>query len=218
MKSLFKTVALITFFSFLTRVAGFIFRIILSRVVGAEGVGLYQVASSVFMVLMAVVSSGIPLIISRMNASYIANKEEKKEGSLVAVSLVFTLLLSLILCLVVLLFKSLFAQIFTEARCIEILIILLPSLIFSSVYCVFRGALWGRGNYFALCVSEFYEQVVRIVLGVLFISASFSAIENALNLAWSMTIACFLSMVFVVLLFFYYGGKIGKLLALLFNH
>lgn len=210
MKSLFKTVALITFFSFLTRVAGFIFRIILSRVVGAEGVGLYQVASSVFMVLMAVVSSGIPLIISRMNASYIANKEEKKEGSLVVVSLVFTLLLSLILCLVVLLFKSLFAQIFTEARCIEILIILLPSLIFSSVYCVFRGALWGRGNYFALCVSEFYEQVVRIVLGVLFISASFSAIENALNLAWSMTIACFLSMIFVVLLFFYYGGKIGK--------
>ena len=210
MKSLFKTVALITFFSFLTRVSGFIFRIILSRVVGAEGVGLYQVASSVFMVLMAVVSSGIPLIISRMNASFIASNEEKKEGSLVAVSLVYTLILSIILCLFVLLFRNLFEKIFTEQRCIEILLILLPSLIFSSVYSVFRGALWGKGNYFALCISEFYEQVVRIVLGILFISATFTAIENALNLAWSMTIACFLSMLFVMLLFFYYGGKIGK--------
>ena len=51
MKSLLKTVALITIFSFLTRISGFIFRMILSRQVGAEGVGLYQVAFSVFMVL-----------------------------------------------------------------------------------------------------------------------------------------------------------------------
>ena len=77
MKSLFKTVALITVFSFLTRVSGFIFRIILSRVVGAEGVGLYQVASSVFIVLLTVISSGIPLIISRKSASFSVKKEKK---------------------------------------------------------------------------------------------------------------------------------------------
>ena len=77
MKSLFKTVALITIFSFLTRVSGFLFRIILSREVGAEGVGLYQVSSSVFMVLLTVISSGIPLIISRLSAGYEAKKDKK---------------------------------------------------------------------------------------------------------------------------------------------
>ena len=210
MKSLFKTVALITVFSVLTRVCGFIFRIILSREVGAEGVGLYQVASSVFMVLLTVISSGLPLIISRMSANFSVKKEKKKESSFFIFSLIFTLSLSVFLCLVVLLFRSLFSSIFTEARCYEILVILLPSLIFSSVYSVFRGALWGKGNYFALCVSEFYEQLVRIVVGVLLISSTFSAIENALNLGWSMTIACLLSMILVVLLFFYYGGSLGK--------
>lgn len=208
MKSLFKTVALITVFSFLTRVSGFIFRIILSRVVGAEGLGLYQVASSVFMVLLTVISSGIPLIISRMSASFSAKKD--KDGSLISVALIYTLALSIILCLIVLLFRSLFSALFTEQRCYEILLILLPSLIFSSVYSVFRGALWGRGNYFALCVSEFYEQIVRIVIGVLLISVSFSSIENALSLGWSITIACLLSMIFVMLLFFYYGGSLKK--------
>ena len=82
MKSLFKTVALITFFSVLTRIAGFFFRIYLSRVVGAEALGLYQVATSIFIVLLTIVSSGLPLIISRMGASFRAKKEGKKESSL----------------------------------------------------------------------------------------------------------------------------------------
>lgn len=211
MKSLFKTVALITIFSILTRIAGFIFRIILSREVGAEGLGLYQVAFSVFMVLLTIISSGIPLIISRMSAHYVAKKEEKKESYLIAISLLYTFLLSIILCLIVLLFKNAFKSIFTDERCFQILIVLLPSLIFSSLYSVLRGAMWGRGNYFALCVTEFYEQIVRILLGVLVISSSFTAIENALNLGVSMSIACLLSMIFVLLMFFYYGGKIGKL-------
>lgn len=210
MKSLFKTVALITVFSVLTRVLGFLFRIFLSRVVGAEALGIYQVAFSVFMVLLTVISSGLPLIISRMSATFLANKQEKKEASLITVSLIYSLVLSIVLCVVVLIFRNVFSLLFTDDRCIQILIILLPSLIFSSVYSSIRGALWGRGNYFALCVSELYEQVVRIVLSVLVLSGTLSAIENSLNIGWTLTIACFLSMIFVILLFFYYGGKFAK--------
>lgn len=210
MKSLFTTVALITMFSFLTRVAGFIFRMILSRQVGAEGVGLYQVAFSVFMVLLTVISSGLPLIISRLSSSYQARKENGKEKSLIGTALIYGLVLSIILCLIVLLFKKVFASLFTEPRCIQVLIVLLPSLIFSSTYCVLRGAMWGKNNYFALCITEFYEQVVRIVLGVLFVSTSLSAIENAFNLGLTMSIACLASMMLVIVTFFYYGGKIGK--------
>ncbi len=108
MKSLFKTVALITVFSFLTRILGFVYRIILSRVIGAEGLGLYQVASSVFMVLMTIIASGLPLIISRMTASYNASKDKKREGSLVSVALIYSLVLSILLCLIVYLFSQTF--------------------------------------------------------------------------------------------------------------
>lgn len=210
MKSLFKTVALITVFSFLTRICGFLFRIILSYTVGGEGVGLYQVAFSVFMVLLTIISSGIPLIVSRMSAKFSVQNERKKEASLVATSLIFTLAISILLCLVVILFKNVFAKLFTDTRCIEVLIVLLPSLVFSSAYIVCRGALWGRGNYFALCITELYEQLVRIVLGVLFISSSLPAIENAFNLGWTMSLACLFSMTLVIVLFFYYGGKFAR--------
>lgn len=210
MKSLFKTVALITVFSVLTRVLGFLFRIFLSRVVGAEALGIYQVAFSVFMVLLTVVSSGLPLVISRMSAKYLAEGEKKKDGALATISLFYSLILSIILCLIVLVFRNIFSKLFTDSRCIQILIVLLPSLIFSSVYSSVRGSLWGRGNYFALCVTELYEQVVRIILCILALSVGLSAIENAINVAWTMTIACFLSMIFVLLLFFYYGGRFSK--------
>lgn len=210
MKSLFKTVALITFFSFLTRIAGFIFRIVLSRVVGAEGLGLYQVASSIFMVLLTIISSGIPLIISRTSAKYHASGEKKKEASFTTIALIFTLSLSILISFIVLIFKSVFAKVFTDERCIDILLVLLPSLVFSSVYCVLRGSMWGKGNYFALCITEFYEQIVRILLALLMINVSYSAIKNAFNLGLSMSIACVYSMLLVLLLYFFYGGKLGK--------
>lgn len=210
MKSLFKTVALITFFSVITRVLGFLFRIYLSRAVGAEALGMYQVAFSIFGVLMTVVASGLPLIISRMTAGFRAKKEKRKEGALVAVALIFSLVISIVLCVVVILFRFLFAKMFTDERCIQILIVLLPSLVFSAVYSVFRGALWGQNNYFALCVSELFEQVVRIFVCVLLLGGTLSVIQSATSIAWSLTIACIASMLFVILLFFFYGGKVGR--------
>lgn len=210
MKSLFKTVALITIFSVLTRVLGFLFRIFLSRTVGAEALGIYQVAFSVFMVLLTIISSGLPLIISRISASALANGEKKKEASLVTVSVIYSLVLSIVLCLVVLIFKNVFAHFFTDERCMQILIVLLPSLVFSSVYSALRGSLWGRGNYFALCVTELYEQVVRIVLSVLALGVGLSTFENAVNIGWTLSIACFFSMILAILLFLFYGGKFGK--------
>ena len=70
MKSIFKSVAIITFFSVLTRFLGFLFRIYLSRTIGAEELGKYQVALSVFLVFLTIVSSGFTFVISRMTAGY----------------------------------------------------------------------------------------------------------------------------------------------------
>ncbi|MBO5394413.1 MAG: oligosaccharide flippase family protein [Clostridia bacterium] len=210
MKSLFKTVALITIFSFATRILGFVFRIVLSRTIGAEALGLSQVASSVFMVLLTIISSGIPFVISRISASFRAEKQGKKASSFLSVALIFTLLLSLVICLIVLACQGLFAKLFTDKGQLPLLLVLLPSLVFSAIYCVFRGDLWGQGNYFALCITEFYEQVIRIVLSLLVISSSLSAFDNAMNLGWTMSLACFFSMLFVIALFFFYGGKLSK--------
>ena len=78
MKSLFKTVFIIMFFSALTRLAGFLFRIYLSRKLGAESLGIYQISFSIFMVLLTIIASGLPLIVSRMTAKFNTQKNKQK--------------------------------------------------------------------------------------------------------------------------------------------
>ena len=133
MKSIFKSVAIITIFSVITRLLGFLLRIYLSRTIGAEALGLYQVSLSVFMVLLTIVSSGLTLIISRMTASYRVSNDKKSVAKLVSSSLLVGLVASVILCAIILVFKNLFAHLFTNENCINILIILLPALIFSAI-------------------------------------------------------------------------------------
>ena len=210
MKSLFKAVALITFFSVLTRALGFFFRIFLSRKLGAEALGLYQVSMSVFGVLLTVVSSGLPLVISKLSAGLEAKGQKKEEHSMVTTALIIGLISSIILCVVVLIFNKVFNLLFTDDRCMIILIVMLPAVVFSSIYSTFRGALWGHSNFFAVCIAELFEQVVRIILCVIIIGGATTVMQSAMSAAASMTLACVLSAIFVIVLYFIYGGRLKK--------
>lgn len=210
MKSLFKAVALITFFSVLTRVAGFFFRIYLSRTIGAESLGIYQVSFSIFMVLLTLVASGLPLIISRNTAKFVSTGDKKQESSMLTSSLLFSIAMAIVVCLLAVLLKDVLANIFTDSRCISILLILLPALVFSAIYNVFRGWMWGKNNYFCVCITELFEQLVRILICVIMLSGTFTVMDGATIAGISMTIACFLSATLALVLFFVLGGKLGK--------
>ncbi len=210
MKSLFKTVAFVTIFSAITRALGFLFRIYLSRALSVEELGLYQVALSVFMVLLTVVSSGLPVVISKMTAKYHAEKDKTSEGKLVSTSLIISLIASLVLILIVLIFKSVFIGLFADERCFTILLILLPAVLFAGVYSVFRGAMWGHSNYFSFCLTELAEQVIRILLCVFMITFSFFSLTPMVNAGLSLTIASLLSAILAMILYFTSGGKLKK--------
>ena len=60
--------ALVTAFSVAERLLGFIYRVFLSRSLGAETVGIYQIALSIIGLIMTITSSGIPITVSRLMA------------------------------------------------------------------------------------------------------------------------------------------------------
>ena len=69
---------MVTAFSVCEKFLGFLYRIYLSRAIGAEGVGAYQVALSVFGFLFTLIASGTPITLSRLMTKYRAeNKPEK---------------------------------------------------------------------------------------------------------------------------------------------
>lgn len=210
MKSLFKTVFLIIFFTGITRLAGFLFRIWLSRTIGSEALGLYQVSFSIFSVLLTLVSSGLPLVISRITAKQILDKDKKAEHQTLTTSLVISLVISIVVSLIVVILQNPISKIFADERCMTILLCLLPALVFSAVYSTIRGNFWGHNNYLGVCSAELFEQVVRIIICIILLGGFWTICEGATGAALSLSIACLFSAVFVVVLYFKKGGKFAK--------
>ena len=163
-KSIFKTVSMITIFSVITRAFGFVFRVFLSRKLGAEGLGIYQISASVMGIFMTLVASGLPLVTAKICAKYDHTKEMDKKNASVTSATVIALTISLISSAIIMLFQGVFTKFLGNALIVELMIIMCPAIIFSAIYAVFRGALWGKNSFFWVSFTELIEQIVRLVL------------------------------------------------------
>ncbi len=207
MKSIFKAVAVVTLFSVITRLLGFFFRIFLSRKLGAECLGLYQMATSILAIFMTLISSGLPLTTAKFVSKYESKNELIKRNKVVTTSLIIALSFALLSSFIILILKNVWNIVLTDYRAVKILLILIPSIIFSSIYAIFHGALWGQSDYFNCGLTELIEQIARFLLTFfmlykvtdLYVATKYSAI--------SFNIACLIS---AILTMFIYLRK-GKL-------
>ena len=205
-----KAVALITVFSILTRILGFVFRIYLSWEMGAEMLGIYQVAMSVVGVLMMLVSSGLPLTLSKFTAIYETQKDRQAVNRATTATLIISLSLSIVLCLLIFVFDTPLEKIFADPRTVLIILTLLPSVIFSAIYSSFRGALWGKKNYFIVGLSEFVEQALRIVFFFVLAYAVGQTLNSGIVAGLSLSIACLFSALMVIVYYFVKGNRLGN--------
>ncbi len=208
MKHLFKAVAILTGFSVLTRIIGFLFKIYLSRAVGAESLGIYQIAFSVYMVIETFVSSGLPLTVSKLVSKDTTNK--KQMSSIVTAALTIGLITALSLCIIIFAFRALVGKLFTDERCLNILLTLLPATVFSSVYAILRGYLWGKKKFFLVSFTEFMEQIFRVIVCIILVALLYSTFDKSIALSLSLTISCVLSSILVLIIFLKQGGKFSN--------
>lgn len=159
---------------------------------------------------MTFVSSGIPVVLSR-NVSYYSGRNDKKSiGSIVSSGLIITGIICLLASGVILCFPNLLSLIFTSNASIQMIYILLPALLFSSIYEVLRGALWGEQRFFTISITEFIEQIVRIILLVLLFNTTILNISATNKTALSLSLACIVSSIIVVFIYFKSGGNLAN--------
>jgi stage V sporulation protein B len=191
-----KSVVIITAFAAATRAIGFIFRMFLSRILGAEMMGVYQLAMSIFMVLLMTVSSGLPLVISREIA-----RDKNKEKSAVTAGLIIAVITSVLVCLLVLGSQNILKLILTDERSLTLLIALLPAVAASGIYCVLRAVWWGQKKFILLGATELIEQVARILLFIVCLGF-LQVFGDLANLsAWSFSFACIVSAIAVFVIY-----------------
>lgn len=196
----------LTTFTVLTRCLGFLYKIYMSRIMTTTELGIYNLSLSVFMVLLTIVGASIPLTISKITALNASLKNQNDTHHSITASLILTSSLSIFLSLLILISKPLLTLIIGDSLGYEIIIYLIPSLIFTAIYSQIRGYLWGIENYFSVSIVEFVEQILRIGFCVIFVSLNiFKSQVIAVSLA--MSIACGISTFYGIYLYKKNGGK-----------
>ena len=206
--SIVKTVSMITLFSIITRFLGFIFRIFLSRKLGAEGMGIYQIASTIVGVFMTLVASGLPLTTAKMVAKLNNDTKIKEKNIVTTASTVIAIVISVISCLILVIGQKGLGLIIKNDTVVDLIVIMSPALIFSAVYAIFRGALWGQNMFFWVSFTEFLEQVIRMLLALLVCGRILNIIECTKAVAFTFTLTCLISSIIVIIVYFIKGGKL----------
>lgn len=149
---------LLTATGFASRILGFFYRIFLSRTIGAEGLGIYQMVFPVYGICFSLCAGSIQTAISRFTA---ASQARAKKTLLAGFLISFSL--SLLLAAVIIRFSDFLAvHILMEPRCAALLPAMALALPCTSVHACISGYYYGREKVQIPAISQLVEQCIRI--------------------------------------------------------
>ena len=165
-----KGTMILTISSIIVKVIGSLNWIILSRVLGGEGIGLYQMGFPIYLMAITVSSAGVPVAISIITSEKLANKDYRGAKRVFNVSLRLLLISGLVFSSA-LLFGADFLinqHIIRDARAYYSIIALAPAVFFVTFLASFRGYLQGWQIMTPTATSEVVEQLVRVITMLVF--------------------------------------------------
>lgn len=154
---------LLTSAGILSKIIGFFYRIFLSRTIGAEGLGIYQLIFPISTICFAITVSGLSTALSK----YIAEYQEKDPSSpkrFLRVCLFVSGLLSVAAMLLLMKHSTFIANhILLEPRCAPLIPILACSIPLASIHSCIHGYYYGKKKAAIPAISSFIEQFVRVI-------------------------------------------------------
>ena len=186
--SIFKNTAVITVVACFERALGFLYRIVLARLLGAEGMGIYQIALSHFFLFQTAAGGGIPVSLSRTVSRLNAENQSRRAGGALLAALLLAGGISLPL---IGIFLPILDKIPLFANDAPVLKILLCTLTATAVYMAIKGFFWGNKKFLAPALFEIVEEISTVLLGVVLLTSTqnLSSIEGASLAAWAHSIA-----------------------------
>ena len=168
----FRGTLILTAAGMVVKVIGSLNWIFLSRVLGGEGIGIYQMAFPLYLLALSVSSAGIPVAISIITAEKIALRDYG------GAKRVFWLSMGVLFCTGLLLSLLLYfgagwlieSRIIRDERAYYSLLALAPAIFFVTILSSFRGYFQGWQIMMPTAVSQIVEQLFRVGAMLLFAS------------------------------------------------
>lgn len=149
----------------LTKIINMIIRIILTRILGTNGIGTYMLIMPTFSLIIAIAQLGFPVAISKLVA-----EEKRKNKNLVFQIIPISLLINLTIMIILILTSSFISNnLLHEPRTNYGILCMGLVLPFISISSILRGYFFGKQRMLPHVISNVIEDIVRLIIIVLFL-------------------------------------------------
>jgi stage V sporulation protein B len=170
-QSFLKGAAILVAASLITRVLGFVYKIFLSRMIGAEGIGLFSTVFPILSLVLTLTTAGLPTAIAKLVAEALVEEDVRRVKRIVSVSMKAVLTLAIFFTvLLVVLSPWLTNHVLTDRRAYYSLLAMSPIIIIIAISSILRGYYQGLQNMTPNAIASIAEQAARIVTVLLFAS------------------------------------------------
>lgn len=154
---------LLTLAGFLSRIIGFFYRIFLSRCIGAEGIGIYQLIFPLLALCISFTSSGIQTAISKFTAEKYATGNTPAAFCYLYAGFFLSITLSVLTCIFLYQNSDFLALHYLKEKRVALLLQIMGlSLPFSSIHSCICGYYYGCRKAAVPAVSQLLEQFARV--------------------------------------------------------
>ena len=162
----YKSTIILLFGGILGKVVGFIIRIIVTRLLGAHGMGLYSLLSPTISLLTVIAIFSYPNAVSK-----VISEESSRAKSLFISIIPISILINVLIIIIMIFFATYLSNVLLKEKELYLPIISIAlTMPFISVSSIIKGYFWGKQNMFPYMLSNFIEQIVRLILIILFLN------------------------------------------------
>ncbi|ACL70863.1 putative polysaccharide biosynthesis protein [Halothermothrix orenii] len=163
-KNFIKGAVILSAAGLISKVMGFVYRVILTRIIGAEGMGLYQMAYPIYTTLLVVSRSGIPVSLAKLISGKIARGQKNDALKTFKVGRSLSILIGLFFSILMMVLARPLVNILEwDSRAYYAVLAISPAIFFVSIMATYRGFFQGLQNMKPTAYSQVIEQWVRMV-------------------------------------------------------
>ena len=172
-EAIIKGTLILTISGLIARLLGFVNRIYLSNLIGAEGMGLYQLVFPIYMICYTICCSGLFTAISRLTAEENAKSNPANTKKLLFIATSLSLFLGILSMVILYLSaESISINLYHDPRITMGLQVIAISIPFTAVMQSIKGYFYGLNESKIPAITQVVEQIVRIS-AIYFLSSFF---------------------------------------------
>ena len=149
---------------FITKILSMVIKIVMTRLVGTEGIGLYMLVNPTFMLFIAICTLGMPTAISKL-----VSEDKRNNKKLVFSAVLIAIIINILIMLTILISGRFIANnLLHEPRSYYSIIAIGLVLPFISISSILRGYFFGKQKMIPHVVSNITEDITRLISIILF--------------------------------------------------